>query len=122
MTARDALQPLLDAYAVAYRAGDAEGCAACFTDDAQLLSPYAPPARGRTEIAALHADWVTEGDEKTLTLQDGGIEGELGWGLAAFTEGGGAEAGLTLCVFARQPGGGPWRIRLCSLTVADGAD
>lgn len=121
MTARERLQPLLEAYAAAYRAGDADGCAACFTQDGQLLSPYAPPARGRAEIAALHADWVTEGDQKSLTLQDAGIEGDLGWGLAEFAEGDSADAGLTLCVFARQPGGS-WQIRLCSLTEANGTD
>tara|TARA_R100000750_G_scaffold52621_1_gene37837 strand:+ start:11118 stop:11525 length:408 start_codon:yes stop_codon:yes gene_type:complete len=116
ITARDIFQLLLDAYAAAYRSGDADHCAACFTDDAQMLSPYAPPAWGRTAIAALHADWVMDGHGKALTLTDGGHDGDLGWGLAEFSEGAATGTGTTLCVFRRQPDGG-WLIHMCSLTA-----
>ncbi|WP_245318119.1 MULTISPECIES: nuclear transport factor 2 family protein [unclassified Mesorhizobium] len=58
MSIRDELQELWDIYVAAYRAGDAAGCAAVFTSDAELHSPYAPPARGRAAIEALHGVWT----------------------------------------------------------------
>ncbi|WP_323769222.1 hypothetical protein [Antarctobacter sp.] len=121
MTARDTFQPLLDAYVAAYISGDADGCAACFTADARMLSPYAPPALGRAAIATLHADWVTDGHGKALILTDGGRDGDLGWGLAEFSEGAATGSGITLCVFQRQPDSG-WLIHMCSLTATDPAD
>ena len=54
MSIRDELQGLWDIYVAAYRTGDAFGCTAIFTSDAELHSPYAQPARGRAAIEALH--------------------------------------------------------------------
>lgn len=48
------LQDVLETMARAYSAGDAVGCAALFTEDAQLHSPFAPPAKGSAAIEALH--------------------------------------------------------------------
>lgn len=110
------LQALLDRYVVAYHAGDAAGCGACFTEDGQLLSPYAPPATGRAAIVALHGDWVQEGEGKRLTLREFGLDGTLGWGLAQFDEAE-ADTGTSLCIFQRQPDGG-WLIHMCSLNEA----
>ncbi len=56
MTALSDFQALMDRMAAAYRAGDAPACAAMFTMDAQLYSPYAPPALGREAIEALHRE------------------------------------------------------------------
>jgi ketosteroid isomerase-like protein len=113
MTIGDEIQIVLNAYVAAYRAADAEGCAAIFTEDAQLLSPYAPPAIGRAAIAALHADWVQDGAAKTLTVEKAGSSGDLAWCLARFAEGAETGDGTTLAVLERHGDG--WLIRMCSL-------
>lgn len=70
-------EELLDRMTLAYRAGDAAACAAMFTTDAQLHSPYAPPAIGRTAIEALHLEWVGDGvdDKELVVVEAGGSEG-----------------------------------------------
>jgi ketosteroid isomerase-like protein len=60
MLIREELQNL-DTMATAYRAGDAAACAAMFVPDGELYSPYAPPARGRAAIEALHHIWTQDG-------------------------------------------------------------
>jgi ketosteroid isomerase-like protein len=115
MSIRDELQGLWDIYVAAYRAGDAAGCASIFTDDAEVHSPYAPPARGRAAIEALHGIWTQgAGTDKTLAVIDAGTSGHLAWSLAAYSEGEATGNGTSLSVFERQVGGG-WLIRMCSL-------
>ena len=48
MTIKEELQLVMNAIADSYSAGDAVSCAAMFTSDAELTSPYAPTARGRS--------------------------------------------------------------------------
>jgi ketosteroid isomerase-like protein len=100
----------------AYRAGDAAGCAALWTEDGALFSPFAPPARGRAAIEALHSDWTADGvgSDKRLEVLDAGAEGNLGWCMVAFSEGSATDSGTSLNVLERQPGG-DWLIRICSL-------
>ncbi len=99
----------------AYRAGDASVCAGMFTADAQLYSPYAPPAIGREAIEALHREWTQGGvpDKELRVLQAGG-SGETTWTLSSYSEDGGKTRGTSLCVWQRE-GDGHWRIRICSL-------
>lgn len=119
MSIFDELQAIWDTYAAAYRSGDPAGCAAIFTDDAELHSPYGPPARGRAEIEALHGIWVQHaGPNKTLQVVKAGSSEDLGWTLAAYSEGEAVGNGTSLSVFERQPGGG-WLIRMCSLNSTD---
>lgn len=115
MPIRDEMQALLDRMVVAYRAGDAAGCAALWTEDGAIHSPFAPPALGRAAIEALHRDWTSggAGANKRLEVLDAGSEGDLAWFLAAFSEGS-TESGTSLCIVERQPDGG-WLIRVCSL-------
>jgi uncharacterized protein (TIGR02246 family) len=115
MSIRDELQALWDIYVAAYRAGDAVGCASIFTDDAEMHSPYAPPARGREAIAMLHGIWTQHATpDKTLAVTEAGGSGDLAWSLAAYSEGEATGNGTSLSVFQRQTGGG-WLIRMCSL-------
>jgi uncharacterized protein (TIGR02246 family) len=107
-------QALMDKMAAAYRAGDAAGCAALFTTDATLFSPYAIAARGRDAIEALHRVWTAEANSKRLTVVEAGQSGDLGWCLAAYSEGDATGNGTSLSTLARQPDGS-WQIRLCSL-------
>lgn len=117
MTIRQELQAHCDAYVAAYRAGDAAGCAAAFTDDGVMHSAFAPPARGRAAIAAQHAAWTVGGVGKTLTVVEAAGSGDVAWFVADFAEGHETGAGHSLCACTRTPGGS-WQIRVCSLTAA----
>lgn len=115
MAIRDELQSLLDEMATAYIAGDAAGCAAVFTPDAALFSPYAPPVYGRAAIEEIHRGWVGHGGgTKTMKVVDAGMAGDLAWCLAHYSEGDVAGDGTSLIVFARQPSGG-WLCHMASL-------
>ena len=73
MSIRDDLQKLFDLYAAAYQAGDATACATMFALNGELYSPYAPPARGRAAIEALHQVWTQEGgSSKHVIVIDAG--------------------------------------------------
>ncbi len=117
MPLKEELQTMCDSYFAAYRAGDAAGCAAVFTENGILVSAYAPPARGRAAIADLHREWTVEGEGKTMTVVDCAGSPEAAWFLAEFAEGQEAGAGLSLCGCVRQSGG-PWQIKTCSVTGA----
>ncbi len=117
MTVRDELQALGEAYVAAYRGGDCPGCAAVFTPDAILYSAFAEVAVGREAIAALHAVWTVGGHGKTLRVVDAAGSGDLAWARADFAERGATVEGHALWACIRAPGG-PWQIRVCSLTPA----
>ena len=113
------LQAVWDRYLSAYKAGDAVGCAACYTPDGEIRSPYGPTAIGRTAIAAQHGEWVKlGGNHKTLTVESAGGSGDVAWCLSHFSEGAEVGNGTNLSVFERQPGGG-WLVRQCSLNSTD---
>ena len=116
MKDRRAMEELLARYVSAYRAGDSDGCAAAFTRDGELRSPFGPAAIGRAAIAEVHADWTADDSAgKRLEIRSLGISGDLAWCLCAFQDGEDAGEGESLCVLDRQPDGG-WLIRMCSLT------
>ncbi|NKK61822.1 hypothetical protein ELH40_08410 [Rhizobium ruizarguesonis] len=108
-------QDLMDRMTASYRAGDAAACAAMFTLDAQLYSPYAAPAFGREAIEALHQEWTHGGvpDKKLQVLQSGGSN-DTAWTLNAYSEDGGKVRGNSLAVWQRGRDR-VWRIRICSL-------
>ena len=115
MSIRDDLQNLLNTYATAYRASDATACAAMFVLNSELYSPYAPAARGRAAIEALHHVWTQDGGgDKQLTVIDAGSSGDLAWCLAAYSEGEVTGDGTSLNILDRQANG-DWLIRICSL-------
>ena len=115
MSIRDDLQRFFDAYAAAYQASDASACAAMFTSNGELYSPYAPPARGRPAIEALHRTWTHGGggDKKLIIVHAGGFD-NLAWCLATFSEGQVTGDGTSLNILDRQIDGN-WLIRICSL-------
>lgn len=119
MSIRDDLQYLLNIYATAYRAGDSAACAAMFALNGELYSPYAPPARGRAAIEALHKVWTQEGGGgKQLIVVDAGGSGDLAWCLVTFSEGQVTGDGTSLNIFERHADG-DWLIRICSLNSSD---
>lgn len=121
MSIHEELQGFCDAYVAAYRAGEAKICGAMFTADAELHSPYAPPARGRDAIEALHATWTHghgEATDKKMTVIHAGRSGDLAWCLATYTEGLEVGNGTSVDVFEQQADGS-WPIRMCSLNSSD---
>lgn len=119
MSIRDELQSLLDTYAKAYQGGDASACARMYTPDGELHSPYAPPARGRPEIEALHKIWTQDvNGEKKLSIVHVGASSGLAWCLATYSEGHVTGNGTSLNVLERQADGS-WLIRMSSLNSTD---
>ena len=126
MVLKEELQSLMDAYAAAYQARDAQSCAKAYEDGATILTPWGPHATGREEIVALHRAWFQEPDEnKTLEVRDVGSDGDLAYCMVAYSadlrqaDGTMAkERGTTLSVLARNEDG-QWRIRYSSLTPDD---
>jgi len=114
MDFKDECQTLFDQYVACYRARDAEGCSLAYSEDAELYSPYGPPAFGRGAIAKLHEEWVQEGGEnKQIEVRSAGSNGVLGWCIAFFRESE-AEGGSSMNILARQADG-TWLITHCSL-------
>lgn len=114
MSDKREFQSVFDSYVACYRVGDAAGCAAHFSPDAELFSPYGPPAVGRTAIEAAHLDWFDEDAvNKKIDVESAGSSGDLGWCLAIYSEGA-AGRGSSLNVMTRQAGGN-WLILRCSL-------
>ncbi len=114
MAILDELRHVYDIYRSAYRRRDAAGCAAVFTLDTALYSPFAPPALGRKALESPHKVWVElEGSaEKQLDVFDAGVSGDASWCLTRYSDS--HEKGTSLNVFERQPDGS-WLIRVCSL-------
>ncbi len=89
-----------------------------FALNGNLYSPYAPPARGRAAIEALHKDWTEGGGNgKKLTVIDAGGSGDMAWCLASFSEGHVTGEGTSLMIFERPAK--EWLIRVCSLNSND---
>ena len=115
-------QAVIDRDLAAYEAEDAEGCAALYAEDGELVSPFGPPVRGRVAIAAAHRDWFSEGEtNKTMTVVRAGIDGALGYCLVRYAAevpvaaGGRSQSrGLSLNVMERRSDG-HWTIKLTSL-------
>ena len=118
-TLQHELQMVWDAHVAGYKAGDAAGCAAVFTLNGEVHSPYGPPAIGRAVIEALHVEWVKlGGDHKTLVVEACGGSGDLAWALSRYSEGEETGNGTNLSVFERQADG-EWLVRVCSLNSSD---
>ncbi len=108
------MQRLFDRYVASYRTKDAAGCASRFSAEAELYSPYAPPAIGKPAITAIHQEWVGEGGEnKQLEVMNAESSGHIGWCLVRFSEGT-TGSGTSLNVLQRQFNGA-WLITHCSL-------
>lgn len=126
MVLKEELQSLMDVYAAANQARDANSCAKAYEEGATILSPSGPRAVGRQQIVALHHEWFQEPDEnKTLEVLEAGSDGDLAYCTVAYSadlrQADGTktkERGTTLSVLARNADG-QWRIRFSSLTPDD---
>jgi ketosteroid isomerase-like protein len=108
-------QQLIDRYVSYYRKGDATGCASVYRPEAEMYSPFGPPAIGRRAIEAAHKEWVSEGaDHKKINVVSAGRSGGLGWCIARFSEDT-TDSGSSMNILTRGPDG-CWKISHCSLT------
>lgn len=101
-----ALERVLRDYERAWRAGDAAGLAALFTEDGVVLQSTRPPVRGRTAIEAAYAG--EGGDASPLQLRAFAFAASdtVGYILGAYrfsVEG--ADVGKFTLTLGREPGG-----------------
>ena len=85
-TAKDvaALQAVDQAWAKAYNAGNAEGVASLYDEQAVLLPPGSPAVKGRAAIKAFFAKDTAESRKAGVTFildakPAGGVSGDMGW-------------------------------------------
>jgi uncharacterized protein (TIGR02246 family) len=95
-----------------YNAGDAKGVAALYADDAALLPPGEPIARGLADILAFYTKDIAEAKAAGVVLAldrntDVGISGELGWESGVYkatVNGAVVETGKFLAVSRKKDG------------------
>jgi uncharacterized protein (TIGR02246 family) len=101
----------------AYTAGDVDGVAALYADDAVISAPGSPPARGSADIREALAKDIGASSKGGFTLvpspsAEVGVSGDLGyiWNTFKVTDKSGAtvDAGKYLTLAARKDG--KWRI------------
>jgi uncharacterized protein (TIGR02246 family) len=121
-TSCDGIERLVARLLEALKQHDAVACAALFTDDCLLLSPYGPSAAGRDAVRATHQVWFEEGEtNKRLELLEAAANGNLGDCVLAYTgdypkpDGCYAtESGRSLNILKKHTDG-EWRIHVSSL-------
>lgn len=99
--ARAAIQASADAWEVAIVAGDVDGLVALNTDDAIVMGPGMPPARGTEELRAAYQAMVSEVDFEEFSIDMERLEvaesGDMAWAVGtsnavvALPDGGTAE-------------------------------
>jgi uncharacterized protein (TIGR02246 family) len=125
MSAKDQFQQVMDRYLDRYAAHDAVGCAALYTKDGIILSPYGPPAIGSAAIRDEHAAWFLEGEtNKTMTVLDAALDGATGFCLVAYSADIAGQDGTTRVHGASvntmtKDTAGTWLIRQTSLNELD---
>ena len=109
-----AIRAINPAWFVAYNAGDADGLAAFYSDDAVLNIPGAPAARGRDAIReAFVKDIAASTAAGGFTSNQGpspefGVSGDLGWEWNTFTvtdsSGATVDTGKYVTVYGKKDG------------------
>ena len=73
----------------AYNSGDADTAAGLYAEDAVMMPPHAPVARGRAAILAFIAKDSADSKSAGLTLVNGtetvGVNGDWGWNSGSYT-------------------------------------
>lgn len=108
-----AIRAMNPAWFTAYNAGDADGVAALYADDAVLNIPGAPAARGRAAIREALAKDIAATAAAGLTNNQGpspefGVSGDLGWEWNTFTitdqSGATIDTGKYVTVYGKKDG------------------
>lgn len=123
-TSGEAIESLVARLLAALQRHDASACAALFTDDGLILSPYGPPAQGNEEIRATHQAWFDEGEtNKRLRLLEVDASGDIGYCVLAYSgdylQSDGScvtDSGRSVNIIRRQPDG-DWKIHVASLNT-----
>jgi uncharacterized protein (TIGR02246 family) len=101
----------------AYNAGDADGVAGLYAEDAMLMAPGAPPVSGRTAIREFISMDIEMSKARGLVMNAGeitgvGVAGDTGWLSGTFTVVDGAattvDSGKFLSVYRRTANG--WQL------------
>jgi len=109
-----AIQHIQDAWYKAYNAGDGAAVAALYADDAVVMAPNVPAARGMAAIRDYYSKTASEFQASGLTAAEGaksdiGISGDLAWQGYTYTvtdkSGATVDAGKSLTLFQRKNGG-----------------
>ena len=112
-----AIRALDSTWFAAYTAGNADGVAALYADDAVINVPGAPPARGSAAVREALAKDIANSSGARITLVpdptiEVGASGDLGWVWNTFTvkdkSGAKVDAGKYVTVVARRDG--KWHI------------
>ena len=79
-----AMHAVDQAWAKAYNAGDVDGVAGLYDENAMLLPPGTPRANGRPAIRAFFAKDIAASAKDGVTFSlgakpDGGVSGDMGW-------------------------------------------
>lgn len=84
-----ALKEVTTTWFKAFNAGDAETATGLYAEDAVLMPPHAPVARGRDAIFAFLAKDSADTKSAGLTLVNGaevvGVNGDWGWNSGSYT-------------------------------------
>ncbi|WP_170333740.1 YybH family protein [Ruegeria arenilitoris] len=115
MDMKKTLEDFDAAYNEAFNRGDAEGCAAFFTEDIMLLPPGEPMTCGKAAFLDTYRSRITEntGGTHKNELVDFGVEGDMAYqvGTYAIENSDPPEQGKFVNVLQRQPDG-TWKVKI----------
>ncbi len=87
MGAEAELERLLQDWTNSFEKKDAKACAACYTEDAWILSSYGDKANGREAIERTMQEWVEGGAKnKKITTLEISIDTDLAYSMVALSE------------------------------------
>jgi len=107
-----AIREQTTSWAKAYNGGDAKAVAALYAEDALLLPPGAPAARGRAAILAFFTKDIADSKSGGVAMNlnpktDVGVSGNMGWESGTYTatvKGAVVESGKFLSVSRKKDG------------------
>ena len=123
MGAEAELERLLQDWTNAFEKKDAKACAACYTENAWILSSYGDNVHGRQAIERTMQEWIEGGAKnKKITTLEILIDSDLAYSMVALSEdydnedgSVATETGKAVNVFKRQPDGS-WKYHVNVLT------
>lgn len=123
MSAEAELERLQQDWTNSFAQKDAKACAACYTEDARILSSYGDKAHGREAVERTMQEWIDGGAKnKKITDLELSIDNDLAYSMVAYSEDYDnddgsvyTETGKAVNVFKRQTDGS-WKFHINVLT------